>query len=85
MFLKNIIKRTKLEWKYYTKRPWSIKEVGEFWNSVEEYDKINDKLYTYMERFSVSKQLFFEFGEECFNQVAPRYSKNNCIRSKSSC
>ena len=67
MFLKNIIKRTKLEWKYYTKRPWSIKEVGEFWNSVEEYDKINDKLYTYMERFSVSKQLFFEVVKDDFN------------------
>lgn len=67
MFLKKIISRTKLEWKYYTKRPWSLKEVGEFWDTVEDYDKINDKFYTYMERFSVSKNLFFNVVKEDFN------------------
>ena len=67
MFLKKIINRTKLEWYYYTKRPWSLKEVGEFWNSVEDYDKINDKFYTYMERFLVSKNLFFNVVEDDFN------------------
>lgn len=60
MFLKKIILRAKLEWQYYTKRPWSLEEVGKFWDTVEEYDKINDKLYTYKERFHVSKKKFFE-------------------------
>ena len=55
MFLK-IINRTNLR-NYYTKRP-SLKEVGDFWDTVEDYDKINDKFYTYMERFTVSKIFF---------------------------
>ena len=59
MFLKKIILRAKLEWQYYTKRPWSLEEVGKFWDTVEEYDKINDKLYTYKERFHVSKKKIF--------------------------
>ena len=60
MFFKRIINRTKLEWQYFTKRPWSLKEVGEFWDTVDGYDKINEKFYTYNERFFVSKDEFFK-------------------------
>ena len=67
MFLKKIIRRTKLEWNYFTKRPWSLKEVGDFWDTVEDYDEINDKLYTYMERFTVSKNIYFESVQKNFS------------------
>lgn len=58
MFLKNTFKRAVLEWNYYTRRPWSLEEVGKFWDTVKDYDEINDKLYTYTKRFSVSKNEF---------------------------
>lgn len=60
MFLKNFLKRIVLEWKYYTKRPWSLEEVGKFWDTVEDYDEINDKFYTYAQRFIISKRDFDE-------------------------
>ena len=66
MFFKKIIKRAKLEWKYYTTRPWSLKDVGEFWDTVEDYDQINDKFYTYDQRFYVSKSEFFKNIKEDF-------------------
>jgi len=67
MFFKKIINRTKLEWQYFTKRPWSLKEVGEFWDTVDDYDKINEKFYTYNERFYVSKDEFLKSITTDFN------------------
>ena len=60
MFFKRIINRTKLEWQYFTKRPWSLKEVGEFWDTVDGYDKINEKFIPTM------KDLF---QDEFLNQL----------------
>tara|TARA_Y100001958_G_C21190767_1_gene518974 strand:+ start:127 stop:912 length:786 start_codon:yes stop_codon:yes gene_type:complete len=54
---KNIIK----EYNYFTKRPWSLNQVGKFWDTVEEYDEYNKKLYPYFKRFTNSKKLFNKY------------------------
>ncbi|MGQ9844220.1 MAG: class I SAM-dependent methyltransferase [Spirochaetota bacterium] len=45
------------EYNYYTKRPWTLQQVGEFWDTVEDYDEINEQLYTYFRRFTNSYDL----------------------------
>lgn len=56
------VKRAILEWKYYTNTPWSVNQVGKFWDTVKEYDDINSKIYPYRERFINSKILFKEIN-----------------------
>ncbi|HSP86868.1 MAG TPA: class I SAM-dependent methyltransferase [Ignavibacteriaceae bacterium] len=51
---KGIFKRIKLEYNYYTKRPWTLTEVGKFWDTVDDYDEVNETLYTYYRRFTNS-------------------------------
>lgn len=58
--LKKIIKNIKQEYNYYTRVPWTLTQVGSFWDSVEAYDNINSKLYPYYQRFLNSKKLFSE-------------------------
>jgi trans-aconitate methyltransferase len=58
--INNWLSRTKDEYKYFTNRPWTLEEVGFFWDSVEEYDDINDKLYPYFKRFTNSEELLME-------------------------
>ena len=55
--LKGSLDRLKKEYYYYTKRPWSLQEVGEFWDSVEDYDDINNSLYPYFKRFTNSYEI----------------------------
>ncbi|MFW6326676.1 MAG: class I SAM-dependent methyltransferase [Bacteroidota bacterium] len=55
--LKGVFKRLREEYHYYTKRPWSLSEVGAFWDTVEDYDEVNEQLYTYYRRFTNSYQL----------------------------
>ena len=55
--LKGSLNRIKNEYYYYTKRPWSLKEVGDFWDTVEDYDDINNSLYPYFKRFSNSHEI----------------------------
>jgi ubiquinone/menaquinone biosynthesis C-methylase UbiE len=55
--MKGFWRRVRDEYRYYTKRPWTLKEVGEFWDTVEDYDEINEELYTYFRRFSNSYDL----------------------------
>ena len=61
--LKGIWQRLCEEFSYYTKRPWSLGEVGAFWDTVEEYDDINETLceYTYFRRFTNSFELAKEY------------------------
>jgi SAM-dependent methyltransferase len=59
--LKNIWSRTKLEYNYYCKRPWSLGEVGEFWDTVRDYDDVNETLYTYFRRFTNSYDLAIKY------------------------
>jgi len=57
MNLKGAIKRAVLEYKYFTCRGWSLKEVGDFWDSVTDYDDINENTYSYYRRFTNSWEL----------------------------
>ena len=41
-----IFRRIYLEWKYFTKRPWTLNEVGKFWDQVDDYDDIKEKKIT---------------------------------------
>lgn len=51
------IKRAVLEYKYFTCKEWSLKEVGDFWDSVTEYDDVNEATYSYYRRFTNSWDL----------------------------
>ena len=32
-------------------RDWTLQEVGQFWDSVADYDDINEQTYSYFRRF----------------------------------
>ncbi len=49
-----MIERAILEYKYFTSRGWSLRDVGEYWDSVTEYDDINEATYSYYRRFTNS-------------------------------
>ncbi len=55
--LKGLWKRIKEEYRYASKKSWTLEEVGNFWDTVEEYDAVNEQLYTYFRRFSNSYEL----------------------------
>ncbi|MCD6517080.1 MAG: class I SAM-dependent methyltransferase [Candidatus Aminicenantes bacterium] len=57
MNLRGAVKRAVLEYKYFTCRGWSLKEVGDFWDSVTDYDDINESTYSYYRRFTNSWEL----------------------------
>jgi len=59
--LRGIFKRTKEEYNYYFKRPWSLEDVGKFWDTVTDYDDVNETLYTYFRRFTNSEKLASDF------------------------
>lgn len=52
-----IIKRLLLEIKYIRRSSWTYKEVGAYWDSVADYDEINQKAYPYFQRFVRSLEL----------------------------
>ena len=49
--LRGALERAKLEFEYYTVRDWPITDVGKFWDSVTDYDDINENTYSYFRRF----------------------------------
>ena len=53
-------KRLKNEIGYLKSKSWTLEEMGEFWNNLNEYDDINSTIYPYKKRFSNSKKLFEE-------------------------
>ena len=55
------------EYKYFITRPWTLKQVGNFWDTVEDYDEFNRKLYPYFNRFTNSKKLFYKFYRSKIN------------------
>jgi len=57
MDLTGVFKRTVLEYKYFTCKGWSLKQVGDFWDSVTDYDDINESTYSYFRRFTNSWKL----------------------------
>lgn len=48
---KGILKRIILEYKYFMRKKWSFSDVGRFWNSVHDYDEIDEETYAYKRRF----------------------------------
>ena len=42
---------------FLTNRHWSLTEVGQFWDSVADYDDINEHTYSYFRRFTDGYQL----------------------------
>jgi len=62
--LKGWWKRAIAEYNYYTNRPWTLSDVGKFWDTVEDYDHINETLYTYYRRFTNSYFLAAEYLPE---------------------
>lgn len=59
--LKGSLKRATLEYHYFTSKNWTLQEVGEFWDSVTDYDDINETTYSYYRRFTDSFLLAKEF------------------------
>ena len=55
--LRGFWKRLRQEYHYYCDRPWSLADVGNFWDTVKEYDEVNETLYTYYRRFANSYDL----------------------------
>ena len=55
--LRGSASHAKQEWRYFTQRSWSVKDVGEFWSSVTDYDDINEGTYSYFRRFTNSLDL----------------------------
>ena len=54
--MKQFVKRVIEEYNYIigshiTNRNWSLTEVGQFWDSVANYDDINEQTYAYLRRF----------------------------------
>ena len=47
-----IIKRAIKEYQYFTCKNWPLKDVGDFWDSVTDYDDINEATYSYYRRFT---------------------------------
>jgi SAM-dependent methyltransferase len=39
------------EYRYYTMKRWDYKDVGDFWDTVKDYDEIDDETYAYNRRF----------------------------------
>ena len=59
--LRGFWKRVRDEYRYYTTRPWSLQDVGAFWDTVTDYDEVNERLYTYFRRFTNSYDLALSY------------------------
>jgi SAM-dependent methyltransferase len=47
----SVLSKIKAEINHWLRSEWSLAEVGEHWDSVEEYDEINQETYSYFRRF----------------------------------
>jgi SAM-dependent methyltransferase len=57
MSLRGSPHRAVQEWRYLTQRCWSLEDVGQFWDSVTDYDAVNRETYSYARRFTDSFEL----------------------------
>lgn len=55
--LEGSLSRAVREWHYVRRGHWSLEEVGDFWDSVADYDEVNERTYSYSRRFSDSYEL----------------------------
>lgn len=42
----------KLEFKYYNPQEWTLEKAGRFWDSVADYDEVNQETHSYFRRFT---------------------------------
>jgi len=68
--MSNFFIRLKEEISYLRNNEWSLSEMGDFWDNLEEYDDINSTIYPYKERFINSQFLINELNLINFN---PKY------------
>ena len=61
--LKGAVKRIKDEYRYFTERPWSLEDVGSYWDTVQDYDVVNSEIYPYYRRFTNSYTLAKKYLE----------------------
>ena len=61
MMLSGTMRRFILEYRYFTCKNWTLPEVGRFWDSVIDYDEINEATYSYYRRFTNSWDLARDF------------------------
>ncbi len=64
--MKNFYTRLKNEIKYLKDKNWSLQQMGEFWDNLDEYDDINSTIYPYKKRFTNSKNLINELNLKNF-------------------
>ena len=70
--MRKFYKRLKQEIFYIKNKKWTLREMGNFWDNLDEYDAINSTIYPYKERFINSKNLFDEL--KLIN-----FSPKNCL------
>lgn len=61
MKIKGILGRIKKEYCYYSNTDWTIDEMGKFWDTVKDYDEIDDETYAYKRRFYDSLRMLDGF------------------------
>ena len=67
--LNRALKRAVQEYRYFVSNNWSLEEVGGFWDSVSDYDDINENTYSYFRRFINSWDLCKDFVEDRDNLI----------------
>ena len=70
--MRNFLIRFKNEINYFRNKEWTLTEMGDFWDNLDEYDDINATIYPYKQRFKNSKELFF-------NSNLDNFKPNNCL------
>jgi len=68
----SIFKKICDEYKYFTRKNWTIQDVGRFWDSVTDYDDINENAYTYFRRFTDSFKISTIPDNSYILEVTPR-------------
>lgn len=67
--LNGALKRAVQEYRYFVSKNWSLKEVGKFWDSVTDYDDINENAYSYYRRFTNSWGLCKDLVKDRDNMI----------------
>lgn len=70
--MSNFFSRLKNEINYLKNKEWSLSEMGEFWDNLDEYDDINSQIYPYKERFNNSKKLLNDL-------ILDNFKPTNCL------
>ena len=75
--LSDFLKRVIQEYRYFTSKSWSLKEVGEYWDTVTDYDDINESTYSYYRRYTNTWELAKEFinSDMCMLDIQTRTGK----------